>query len=105
MSLLFCSILGLMDSDNLVPTDGLEANHQNGVHEHLPASGEDGNVPVNVNGTVSKSSGTAVPNGNLENVVKLDGDATINSSPVEINEGSNVPFTSKVGGFYFVWLV
>ncbi|KAE8056369.1 hypothetical protein FH972_013147 [Carpinus fangiana] len=86
-----------MDSENLVPIDGLEANHQNGMHEHLPASGEDGNVPDNVNGTVSKNSGTAVPNGNLENVVKLDGDATINSSTGEINEGSNVPSTSKDG--------
>lgn len=105
MSLLFCSVLGLMDSDNLVPIDGLETNHQNGVHEHLPTSGEDGNVPDNVNGIVSKSSGTAVPNGNIENVVKLDGDATINSFTGEINEGSNVPSTSKVGGFYFVWLV
>jgi hypothetical protein len=92
-----------MDSENLVPIDGLEANRQNGMHEHLPASGEDLNVPDNVNGTVSKNSGTAVPNGNLENAVKLDGDATINSSTGEINEGSNVPSTSKVGGYYFVW--
>ncbi|XP_062163619.1 protein WVD2-like 5 [Alnus glutinosa] len=86
-----------MDSDNLVPIDGLETNHQNGVHEHLPASGEDGNVLDNVNGTVCKSSGTAVPNGNIENVVKLDGDATVNSFTGEINEGSNVPSTSKDG--------
>ncbi|KAF5461410.1 hypothetical protein F2P56_017514 [Juglans regia] len=86
-----------MDSDGLVPVDGLEATHQNGVHEQLPAFGEDGAVLDNAKRTVSKSSEPAVPNGYLENVVKLDADAIINSSTGEVNERSDVPYTSKAG--------
>lgn len=83
-----------MDSDSLVPPDGLEATYQNGVHEHLPASGENGTAPDIVNGTVGIGSETAVPNGNLGNAVKLDGDACISG---EISEGSNVSSTTKDG--------
>jgi len=97
-----------MDSDNLVPIAGVEATHQNGVYGQIPIVGDDGVVLDNVNWTVNKGSDTAVPNGNLENVVKLYDDATINSSTGELDEGSNVQLESnglttfKVGGCCFV---
>ncbi|KAG6643794.1 hypothetical protein CIPAW_08G011300 [Carya illinoinensis] len=86
-----------MESDGPVPVDGLVATHQNGVHEQLPTFGEDGAVLDNAKRIVSKSSEPAVPNGYFENVVKLDADATINSSTGEVNERSDVPYTSKEG--------
>uniref|UniRef100_A0A2N9HQ56 TPX2 C-terminal domain-containing protein n=1 Tax=Fagus sylvatica TaxID=28930 RepID=A0A2N9HQ56_FAGSY len=79
-----------MDSDNLV--DGVEATHENGVHDQIPAVGEDGVVSDNVDWTVSKG---LEPNGNLENVVEMYDGATINSSTGEINEGSNVQLESN----------
>ncbi|KAK4600790.1 hypothetical protein RGQ29_010413 [Quercus rubra] len=84
-----------MDSDNLVPIAGVEATHQNGVHGRIPIVGDDGVVFDNVNWTVNKGSDTAVPNGNLENVVKLYDDATVNSSTGELDEGSNVQLESN----------
>ncbi|KAG2700132.1 hypothetical protein I3843_07G218200 [Carya illinoinensis] len=86
-----------MDSGDLVPVDGLETTHQNGVHEQLPAYVGDGVVSDNVKVTAAGSSETAGPNGNLENIAKLDADAAINSSTGEVNEGSDVPSTSKDG--------
>lgn len=86
-----------MDLDNLVSVDMLEVTHQNGVHEQLPASGEDAVGSENVNGTVCKTSETAMPNGNLEMVFKLDGDETVKSRAGKVNEGSNIPSTSKGG--------
>lgn len=80
----------MMDSDNLV--DGVEATHENGVHDQIPAVGEDGVVSDNVDWTVSKG---LEPNGNLENVVEMYDGATINSSTGEINEGSNVQLESN----------
>lgn len=90
-----------MDLDNLVSVDMLEVTHQNGVHEQLPASGEDAVGSENVNGTVCKTSETAMPNGNLEMVFKLDGDETVKSRAGKVNEGSNIPSTSKVGSLFF----
>lgn len=90
-----------MDSDGLVPIDGVEATRQNGVRVQLPASGEDEVVLDNIKGTVSKSSEPAVPNGYLENVIELDDGATINSSTGEVNERSDLPYTSKVVCFLF----
>ncbi|CAK7353696.1 unnamed protein product [Dovyalis caffra] len=46
----------VMDSENhLLPDDGLEAAHQNGVHQQRPAAGEDGVVSNNLNGSVGNT--------------------------------------------------
>ncbi|TKY74731.1 WAVE-DAMPENED 2 [Spatholobus suberectus] len=77
----------MMDPSNLLPADGLEDVHQNGVREEL-SNGKDG-VASNVDPGVTKIIETAAPNGNFENFNQTDSTATDYSSKAEIKEGSN----------------
>lgn len=83
-----------MDAHNLVFDNGLEAAHQNGTHEQLPASGEVGVVSEKVNGILHITTGTAT-NGNSEDDVNLDDSGTINTSAEEVRQGSNADAKSN----------
>ncbi|KAL5559796.1 hypothetical protein UlMin_036007 [Ulmus minor] len=72
-----------MDSDILVASNGLELAYQNGAYEQSPAFVDDG-------GVVSKSSDTALPNGDANEVLKVDDGVTNNSSFGEAKEESAV---------------
>ncbi|KAG5018628.1 hypothetical protein JHK87_014483 [Glycine soja] len=78
----------MMDPSNLLPADGLEEVHQNGVHDELSIFGKDG-IASNVDPGVTKIIETAATNGNLENFIQYDSTATDYSSKEEIKEGSN----------------
>ncbi|KAJ9184028.1 hypothetical protein P3X46_007812 [Hevea brasiliensis] len=83
-----------MDFNNLVPIDGLEKAHQNGVHVQSSASG-DGVVSNNVNGTIEKITDSTWPDENLEIASKLEDSATNNSRGGEFREGSNLHVRSN----------
>ncbi|GAV80766.1 TPX2 domain-containing protein [Cephalotus follicularis] len=75
-----------MDSDNPIPADGAEAVHQNGDHQHLLPSGENGTVSDIINGTIDKNSETPGTNVCFENVSKLDNCGT----PGDVSRGSDL---------------
>lgn len=77
-----------MDSDSLASTDGHEVAHQNGAFEQTPTPLEDFDISDNVNVPSSKSTETAVPNGNAKVAAKLDDGVAKNSSSEEVNEES-----------------
>ncbi|KAG5048415.1 hypothetical protein JHK85_009518 [Glycine max] len=79
-----CSLSLMMDPSNLLPADGLEEVHQNGVHDELSNSGKD-DIASNVDPGVTKIIETAATNGNFENFIQYDSTATDYSS----KEGSN----------------
>lgn len=70
----------LMDSDNLIVTDGLEAAHQNGLNKQFIVSEEENFLPDNVNRNIEKAMAddTDLQNGNLESICTG-----------ELKEGSN----------------
>ncbi|KAK7311877.1 hypothetical protein RJT34_10320 [Clitoria ternatea] len=76
-----------MDPSYLFPADGLEAVHQNGIHEELSNSGKVG-VVSNVDPSFTETTETASPNGNFDNLSQSDSSATDNSSKAETKEGS-----------------
>lgn len=94
-----------MDPSNLLPANGLEEVHQNGVNGKLSNSGKDG-IASNVDPAVTKITQTEVPNGSFENFVQYDSTATDYSSKAEIKEGSNDYISvnnvaiSEVRGFF-----
>ncbi|KAL7166096.1 hypothetical protein ACSBR2_036884 [Camellia fascicularis] len=69
-----------MDAENDVPflTNGM--SHGNGVHEQVPSPIEEDIVLGKVNGVPAIGSDIAGPNGNLENVAKLEDGGTSYSS-------------------------
>ncbi|KAE9603707.1 hypothetical protein Lal_00002250 [Lupinus albus] len=77
-----------MDLSNLSPADGLEAIHQNGVHEESSNSGN-GVVSNNVDPNVTEIVETVALNGILEIFDKSDSNVTDNSSMGATKEGSN----------------
>lgn len=99
-----------MDPSNPSPADGLEALHQNGVHEELSNSAKDG-VVSNVDPIVTEIIEIVAPNGNFENFNQSDSTASDNLSMAEIKEGSNdkkggnYVTISKVRGNFFLELV
>ncbi|XP_068480379.1 protein WVD2-like 5 isoform X2 [Phaseolus vulgaris] len=78
----------MMDPSNLLPANGLEEVHQNGVNGKLSNSGKDG-IASNVDPAVTKITQTEAPNGIFENFIQYDNTATDYSSKAEIKEGSN----------------
>ncbi|GMQ03114.1 hypothetical protein CsSME_00049047 [Camellia sinensis var. sinensis] len=93
-----------MDAENDVPflTNGM--SHGNGVLEQVPSPIEEDIVLGKVNGVPAIGSDIAGPNGNPENVAKLEDGGTSNSSNeaepdrITARAESNGLITSKVGG-------
>lgn len=86
-----------MESEILVPADGLKLNLQNGFHEHVSASSEDIVAKVIVNEGIDKDTGATMQQENIENDLKLSGsDATNESTTRELIEGSNFPAESNI---------
>lgn len=79
-----------MDVDDLLPVNGLEEGHQNGIHEQLSAAGGEGVIPEKVNGNLDLSAESAGMNGNAENVGMWDDNGIINASTAEVGEGSHI---------------
>lgn len=87
----------MMESEILVPADGLKLNLQNGFHEHVSASSEDIVAKVIVNEGIDKDTGATMQQENIENDLKLSGsDATNESTTRELIEGSNFPAESNI---------
>ncbi|KAF7830293.1 protein WVD2-like 5 [Senna tora] len=78
----------MMDPSNHSLADGLEAIHQNGIHEEAFNSGKGGVVSNDINPNVAEITDALALNGDFENVVKLDDTATNDSCMGEIKEGS-----------------
>lgn len=78
-----------MDPSNLSPADGLEAVHQNGIHDEPSKSGKESDVSNYVDPSVAEITETVASNGNVENDAPLDNTATINLSVAEIKEESH----------------
>ncbi|RDY07995.1 Protein WVD2-like 5 [Mucuna pruriens] len=79
----------MMDPSNLLPADGLEEVHHNGVHDELLNSGKDG-IASNVDPGVTKTIETAAANGNFESFIQYDSTATVYSSKAEIKSNDNI---------------
>ncbi|KAG4382619.1 hypothetical protein AAZX31_14G113000 [Glycine max] len=78
-----------MDPINILPADGVEVVHQNGVHDEPSNSGEDGGVSYDLDPSVPETAATVAPNGNFDNFHQSDSAASDNSLVAEIKE-SNV---------------
>ncbi|XP_021901629.1 protein WVD2-like 5 isoform X2 [Carica papaya] len=61
----------MMDSGNVIPADGLDASHENGVHKEL-AAGENVVVSGAMNGSVDKTAEIGGTNGISESESKLE---------------------------------
>ncbi|KAE9609239.1 hypothetical protein Lalb_Chr08g0244091 [Lupinus albus] len=76
----------MMDPSILLPADGLEAIHQNGVHDESSNSGNDV-VSNSVDPIVNEIAETVALNGNLENFEQSGSTVSNNSSTAAIKEG------------------
>jgi len=99
-----------MDPINLLPADGVEVVHQNGVHDEPSNSGEDGGAPYDLDPSVTETAETVASNGNFDNFHQSDSAAIDNSFVAEIKEsndiidGNNVIIITKVRGFCVPWV-
>ncbi|KAK7384711.1 hypothetical protein VNO78_30412 [Psophocarpus tetragonolobus] len=75
-----------MDPINLVPSDGIEVLHQNGVRDEPSNSGEDGGLSYDVDPSITETAATVAPNGDFDNFHQSDSAATHNSFVAEIKE-------------------
>ena len=83
-----CPLQSVMDVDDLLPVNGLEGGHQNGIHEQLSAGGGEDVVLEKVNGNLDLSTDSASMNGNAEIVGMLDDNGIINAG--EGGEASHI---------------
>lgn len=86
----------MMESEILVPADGLKLTLQNGFHEHVSASPEEIVPKVIVSDGINKDTGATMQQENIENDIKLSGSATNESTTREHAEGSNFPAESDI---------
>lgn len=78
-----------MDPVNLLPADGVEVVHQNGVHREPSHYGEDGGVSYDLDLNVTETAETGAPNRNFDNFHQSDNAATDNSFVAEIKESND----------------
>ncbi|TKY58142.1 WAVE-DAMPENED 2 [Spatholobus suberectus] len=78
-----------MDPINLLPADGVEVVHQNGVHDEPSNSGEDGGISYDLDPSVTETAETVAPNGNFDNFHQSDSAANDNSFVAEIKESND----------------
>ncbi|CAJ1972077.1 unnamed protein product [Sphenostylis stenocarpa] len=78
-----------MDPINLLPTDGVEVVHQNGVHDEPSNSGEDGGASYDLDPNVTETAETGASNGNFDNFHQSDSAAFDNSFVEEIKESND----------------
>ncbi|XP_057504891.1 protein WVD2-like 5 isoform X4 [Actinidia eriantha] len=79
-----------MNADIAVPVSANGMSHENGVHEQLPAPGEEVTVLAKVNGFPTSGSESAGPNGNPGIVCKLEESGSKNSSAEAVRDTSTV---------------
>ncbi|XP_027939865.1 protein WVD2-like 5 isoform X2 [Vigna unguiculata] len=79
-----------MDPINLLPADGVEVVHQNGVHDEPSNSGEDGGAPYDLDPSVTETAETVASNGNFDNFHQSDSAAIDNSFVAEIKESNDI---------------
>ncbi|PSS17767.1 Protein WVD2-like [Actinidia chinensis var. chinensis] len=79
-----------MNADIAVPVSANGMSHENGVHEQLPAPGEEVIVLAKVNGFPTSDSESAGPNGNPGIVCKLEESGSKNSSAEAVRDTSTV---------------
>lgn len=79
----------MMDPINLLPADGVEVVHQNGVHDEPSNSGEDGGVSYDLDPSVTETAATVALNGNFDNFHQSDSAASDNSFVAEIKESND----------------
>ncbi|XP_022940823.1 protein WVD2-like 5 [Cucurbita moschata] len=86
----------MMESEILVPADGLKLTLQNGFHDHISDNSEDIVAKVIVSEGISNDVGATTQQGNMENDLKLSGSATNDSKTRELMEGSSFPEESNI---------
>ncbi|XP_017408104.1 protein WVD2-like 5 isoform X2 [Vigna angularis] len=79
-----------MDPSNLLPADGVEVVHQNGVHDEPSNSGEDGGAPYDLDPSVTETAETVASNGNFDDFHQSDSAAIDNSFVAEIKESNDI---------------
>jgi len=85
-----------MESEILVPADGLKLTHQNGFHENVSASSEETVPEVLVSEGINKDTEATMQQENIENDLKLSGGAISESTTMELTEGLNSPAESDI---------
>jgi len=93
-----------MDPINLLPADGVEVVHQNGVHDEPSNSGEDGGASYDLDPSVTETAETVASNGNFDNVHQSDSAAIDNLFVAQIKESNDIidgnsMIITKVRGF------
>ncbi|XP_022936537.1 protein WVD2-like 5 [Cucurbita moschata] len=86
----------MMESEILVPADGLKLTHQNGFHENVSASSEETVPEVLVSEGINKDTEATMQQENIENDLKLSGGAISESTTMELTEGLNSPAESDI---------
>ncbi|XP_022134495.1 protein WVD2-like 5 isoform X2 [Momordica charantia] len=86
----------MMESEILVPAEGLKLTLQNGFHEHVSDSSEDIVPKVIVSEGINEDAGATMEQENMENSLKLSGSATNESTTRELMEGSNFPAENNI---------
>ncbi|XP_068471568.1 protein WVD2-like 5 isoform X2 [Phaseolus vulgaris] len=79
-----------MDPINLLPADGVEVVHQNGVHDEPSNSGEDGGASYDLDPSVTETAETVASNGNFDNVHQSDSAAIDNLFVAQIKESNDI---------------
>ncbi|XP_038898383.1 protein WVD2-like 5 [Benincasa hispida] len=79
----------MMESEILVPADGLKLTLQNGFHEPVSGSSEEIVPEVIVSEGITKDTGDTMQQENIENDIKLSGSAANESTTRELTEGSD----------------
>lgn len=95
-SAICCSLHQMMESEILVPAEGLKLTLQNGFHEHVSDSSEDIVPKVIVSEGINEDAGATMEQENMENSLKLSGSATNESTTRELMEGSNFPAENNI---------
>ena len=84
---IYCDLQCAMEVDNAVPVFAIGMSRENGVHEQLLASAEEGSLLGKVNGfpgIPASDSEIAGPNGNSETIAELE-DGTASTTLAKIN--------------------
>ncbi|XP_059658150.1 protein WVD2-like 5 [Cornus florida] len=77
-----------MDAENIIPAFANGKGYENGVHEQLPSSPEEGFVFEKLNGVLGTGTEAAGLSANTETVVQLEECGTTNISSEEVMENS-----------------
>ncbi|KAG4934038.1 hypothetical protein JHK87_048040 [Glycine soja] len=86
-----------MDPINLLPADGVEVVHQNGVHDEPSNSGDDDGVSYDLDPSVTETAATVALNGNFDNFHQSDNQTKQSRAPKGLVKNKNAKAPSSSG--------